>query len=455
MYDIVFLGGGPAGYEGAIYSSKMGFKTAVVEKDKLGGTCLQRGCVPTKALLHMVKGIKIIKNISKYGIRIDNYEIDIEYIKKYKNRVVGKLTKGIEFLFKKNNIDLISGEGKVINKNTILINNEKEIKAKYIVVSTGSKPAELPFLKIDNQKVMDSTKALEIEVIPENMLVIGAGAVGLEIGLIYSYLGSKVDVVEIMDDILPGSDRELTSILKTELKKQKLNIMTSTKMTKVEEGEKLKVLFKNEKGEFENEYDLILLSAGRTPNTKGIFDESLTDIKIDKRGFIGVNKNLQTGIDNIFSCGDVVGAPLLAHKASHQAIAIVDFIKNNKEIDLKPIPAVVFTFPEFATIGFTEERAKEENIDYKVGKFPYSAGSRSNAIDQKQGLVKVIADKNNNIIGAHIVGEDSGELISVFSIAMANGVKLDNIKEVVFSHPTLSENLWEACGEASDFSIHI
>ncbi len=455
MYDVTFLGGGPAGYVGAIHASKIGLKTAVIEADKLGGTCLQRGCVPTKALLHLVKGIKTINNASKFGIKIDNYDIDLNYLKKYKTRVVNKLTKGIEFLFKKNGVDLINGYGKIINKNTIVVNESHEIKAKYIVISTGSKPAELPFLKIDNNRVIDSTRALELEVIPGKLLVIGAGAVGLEIGLIYNYLGSNVEVVEIMPDILPGSDKELTDILKSELKKQKIRIMTSTKLKRVLMEERIKAVFEHEEKEFENEYDLILLSAGRIPDTDNIFSDSFNLIKRDKRGFILVNNNLQTNIENIFACGDVVGNPLLAHKASHQAIAIADFIKYEKPIELKPIPGVVFTFPEFSSIGLTEEKVKEQGINYIVGRFPYSAGSRSNAIDQKQGLVKVISDDKGFILGAHIVGEDAGELISVFSMAMANNIKLDNIKEVIFSHPTLSENLWEACGEAGDFSIHI
>lgn len=457
MYDIIFIGGGPGGYEGAIAAAKKNLKTAVIEKYKLGGTCLQWGCVPTKALLHTVKTLKTLKSSEKSGIKVENIHIDLDAISKNKNRVVSKLTKGIETLFKQNNVELFEGTGKITAPDTVTVNGEKELKAKHIVIATGSTGAELPFLKVDGNIIINSDHALELSEIPEKMLVVGAGAVGLELGLVYNYLGSQVTVVEIMDQILPGMDTELTEILKNELKKQKMKIHTSTAASNPVINSDAKTIgldFKQGDKEWKDEFSKVLLSVGRLPNTKGVFDDSL-DIKTDRRGFIEVNENLQTGVPSIFACGDVVGNPLLAHKASHQAIAIVDFINGGKAVAHHPVPGAVFTFPEFASIGLTEAEARAKGIEIKIGRFPYSAGSRSNAIDEKVGLVKVIADTDGSLIGAHIVGAEAGELMPILNYAVLKKMKAEEFKEMTFIHPTLSENIWEAVGEISGASIHI
>jgi dihydrolipoamide dehydrogenase len=456
-YDIVFVGGGPAGYEGAIAAGKLGLKAAVVEMDKPGGTCLQRGCIPSKALLHTVKYIKQFKSAAKAGVKVENYSVDINAVLKQKNRVVTKNTKGIELLFKQYNVELFTGKGKVTAADTVTIDGEKELKAHHIVISTGSVPAELPFLKIDNNYVISSDKALDLEEIPEKLLVIGAGAIGLEMAVIYSYLGSAVTVVEIMDHILPGTDIEVAGILMNELKKQKIKIHTATAASNptIDEQEKtITFAFKAGEKEWQDSFSKVLLSVGRTPLTKDAFDESL-DIQLDKRGFIKVNENLQTGIPSIFACGDVVGQPLLAHKASHQAIAIVDYIHERKDIEHHPIPGAVYTFPELASVGLSEEQANEQGIKIKIGRFPYAAGSRANAIDEKAGLIKVIADETGTIIGAHIVGCGADELMPILNYAVTNKLKTHAFKDMVFIHPTLSEGIWEAVGEIAGFSIHI
>ncbi|MCU0285760.1 MAG: dihydrolipoyl dehydrogenase [Acidobacteria bacterium] len=462
MYDIIFIGGGPGGYEGAIAAGKKGLKTAVVEMEKVGGTCLQWGCVPTKALLHNVKLIKQIKNGAKAGINVENIHIDIDALAKNKERVVSKLTKGIETLFKQYNVELIQGRGKITAPDTVLVNNQQELKSKHIVIATGSIGAELPFLKVDGEYVIDSNIALELKKVPEKLLVVGAGAVGLELGLVYSYLGSQVTVVEIMDQILPGMDTELSEILKNELKKQKMKIHTATGASNPlinPETKTIRLDFKPVNPgpkEWQEEFSHVLLAVGRKPNTVGIIDESAQlGIQMDKRGFIIVNENLQTAAQNIFACGDVVGNPLLAHKASHQAMAIVDFIKEGKPIVHHPVPGAVFTFPEFASIGLTEAEAKSRGMNIKVGRFPYSAGSRSNAIDEKAGMVKVIADEDHRLIGAHIVGAEAGELMPILNYAVTKGMKAEEFKEMTFIHPTLCENIWEAVGEISGTSIHI
>lgn len=456
-YDVVFLGGGPGGYEGAISAGKRGLKTAVVEMDKPGGTCLQRGCIPTKTLLHNVKGIKQVKSLGKSGVSFGDLDINVEKINKQKVRVISKLTKGIELLFKENNVDVFFGRGKVISKDTILIDEKDEIKGDKIIIATGSVPADLPFLKPDGNYIINSDIALDLSFIPEKLLVVGAGAIGVEMAVIYSYLGSSVTVVEVLDHIIPGSDSEISEILKKELGKQKIKIHTATFVSDpIIEAEKntIKLKFKNDKKEWEEEFSNVLLAVGRKPNSSDVFSDNL-NINLDKRGFIKVDENLKTDEDNIFACGDVIGDPLLAHKASHQAIAIVDFIKTGEKIVHHPIPGAVFTFPEFASVGITEDFAKEKNMNIKVGKFPYSAGSRSNAIDDKSGLVKIISDADNVLLGAHIVGSEAGELMPILSFAIAKKMRADEFKELICIHPTLSENVWEALGEIGGFSIHI
>jgi dihydrolipoamide dehydrogenase len=453
-FDLLFIGAGPAGYEGAIAAAKKGLKAAVVEMDLPGGTCLQRGCIPTKAILHSVKAIKQINDFAKIGIHVEKFQVSLDEIKRRKVRIVAKQTRGIELLFKQNNVQLIKGKAQIISANKILIDGQKEISASHIVIATGSKAAELPFLKWDGQKIINSDNLLELESVPETMLVIGAGAVGLEWALIYSYLGSKVTVVEIMDTIIPETDKEIAEILKIELIKQNIAIHTATAISNPRIGEKVTLTFKKGDKFWDEEFAKVLLAVGRTPNSAGIYANGISD-QTDSKGFIKVSANLQTALPTIFACGDVIGPPLLAHKASHQAMAIVDFLVSGTAVPHHPQPAVIFTFPEMATVGITQEQAEKSNLQIKIGRFPYAAGSRANAIDEKSGLVKVIADKENTILGAHIVGAEAGELLPLMTYAVTRKLKCDEFKDLVFAHPTLGENLWEAMGEIANFSIHI
>jgi dihydrolipoamide dehydrogenase len=453
-HDLLFVGGGPAGYEGAIAAAKKGLKTAVVEMDLLGGTCLQRGCIPTKAILHSVKAVKQIGDFAKIGVHVEKYGVSLEEIERRKARIVSKQTRGIEILFKQHGIQLIKGRAHVTGANSVMVDGQKEVTASHIVVATGSRPAELPFLKWDGQQVVSSDELLKLDAVPETMLVIGAGAVGLEWALIYSYLGSKVTVVEIMETIVPGSDREIAAILKNELIKQNITIYTATAIGNPRRGEKLGLDFKKGDKEWQEEFHKVLLAVGRLPNTAGLFAPEL-GLTLDAKGFIPVSTNLETAIPGVFACGDVVGPPLLAHKASHQAMAIVDFIVENKPVAHHPQPAAIFTFPEMATIGLSEEQALLEKRKVFIGRFPYAAGSRANAIDEKMGLVKVLAAEDHTIVGAHIVGAEAGELLPLLTYAITRGLKADEFKDLVFIHPTLSESVWEALGEIGKFSIHI
>jgi dihydrolipoamide dehydrogenase len=453
-FDLLFIGAGPAGYEGAIAAAKKGMKTAVLEMDLPGGTCLQRGCIPTKAILHSVKAIKQINDFAKIGVHVEKFQVSLDEIRRRKVRIVSKQTRGIEMLFKQNSIQLIKGKARITGANHVTVDGQKEWSAGRLVVATGSRAAELPFLKRDGDKVLHSDDLLGLESIPETMLVVGAGAVGLEWALIYSYLGCKVMVVEVMDTVVPGTDREIAEILRIELVKQNIVIHTATSISDPQLGEKVRLTFKKSGQVWEEEFAKVLLAVGRVPNSTELFAADVP-VALDAKGFVPVSSNLQTVVPTIFACGDVVGAPLLAHKASHQALAIVDFLAHGTPVRPHPLPAAIFTFPEVATVGLTQEQAEREGRQFKIGRFPYAAGSRANAIDEKTGLVKIVADPDNVILGAHIIGAEAGELLPLLTYAVTRKLKCDEFRDLVFVHPTLSESLWEAMGEIAGFAIHL
>ncbi len=454
-YDLIVLGAGPGGYQGAIAAAKKGKKIAVLEKDKLGGTCLQRGCIPTKTIISSVKVIKTLREAQKFGVKIKDYEIDVGEISARSSRVVNKLTKGIEHLFKKNNIDLFLEEGRVISEKQVLLADGTKLEADHILLATGSSIAELPEIKIDHQLILGSDDLLQLKEIPESMLVVGAGAVGLEWALIYSFLGCKVTVVEILNQIVAGSDSEVARMMKNELQKNGLEVFTATTIKKLElkKDEVLATLQSDEK-EWQQSFKRVLLAVGRVPNSSAIFADGFTLSK-DKKGFLMVNQNLQTSSPSIFACGDLVGAPLLAHKASHQALEAVDFIFEKKPIQTHHYPAAIFTFPELATIGLTEDQARQEFGSILVSKFTYAASSRANASEEKSGLVKLIASKDHTLLGAHILGSEAAELLPLLTFAINEKLKAENFKNLIFIHPTLSENLWEALGMIGNFAIHL
>ncbi len=454
-HDILFVGGGPAGYEGAIVAAKKGLKAAVVEMDQLGGTCLQRGCIPTKAILHSVKAVKQINDFARIGVRVEKFQVSVEEIARRKERIVAKQTRGIELLFKQRGVQLIRGRGQVTGANAVVIDGQREVSSRHIVLATGSKPAELPFLRWDGRRVIGSDQLLRLDEVPASMLVIGAGAVGLEWALIYSYLGCKVTVAEIMETILPGTDPEISQVLRNELIKQGITLHTATAAgDPVVGAESVELTFRKGGQEWREAFAKVLLAVGRLPNTEGLLAPGL-GLALDARGFIPVSRDLETAIPGIYACGDVVGPPLLAHKASHQAMAVVEHIVSGRPVDHHPQPAAVFTFPEVATVGLSEAQALKEGLTPRIGRFPYAAGSRANAIDEKAGLVKVIAGEDGVLLGAHIVGAEAGELLPLLTYAVQRGLKAEEFRDLVFIHPTLSENLWEALGEVGGFSVHI
>ena len=456
QYDILFLGGGPAGYEGAVAAARNGLKTAVVEMGKPGGTCLHWGCIPTKAILSSLKILKMAKSASKLGIRMEEPTPDPVAIPKNRTRVVSRPHKGIEHLFKTHGVDHLIGRGTVTGPHSVRVGGHGEVTARNIVLATGSVPAELPFLKRDGKLVLNSDDALKLETVPERLLVVGAGAIGLEMGLIYRYLGSKVTVVEIMPQVVPGSETELADILAGELKKQGLTLHLGTTLTDpvvdAEKGE-VRVSLKTGDKTREETYDRVLLAVGRRPYTEGAFESSV-GITLGKRGFVEVNERLQTAVPSIFACGDVIGEPLLAHKASHEAIAIAEWLAHGRPVVHRPVPGAVFTWPELASVGLTEAQAREQGHEVTVGRFAYAAGSRSNAVGEIAGMVKVVGDGEHRLLGAHVVGAEAGELMPLLTWGVTQRMKAEAFKEMIFIHPTLSENVLEALGSLGGFAIH-
>ncbi len=455
-YDIIFLGGGPAGYEGAVAAAKLGLKTAVVEKEKPGGTCLHWGCIPTKALLHPLKAVKSFKDLARAGLTVKGYELETDKLNKYKERVVSKLAKGIELLFREHGVNLVCGIGRLTAPGKVTVEGIGELSARNVVLCTGSEPAELPFLRVDGERVINSDQALELGTVPARLLIVGAGAIGLEMAVIYNSLGSSVTVVEVLDHVVPGSDAELADMLQAELKKQKISVRTSTVLSDPvldEMGGGVAVTLSREGASTVERFDKILLAVGRKPRSRGIADETL-GLVIDKRGFVEVDDQLQTGIPGVYACGDLIGQPLLAHKASHEAMAIARKIATGEPVTRHPVPGAVFTFPEFASIGLTESQARERYEQIRVGRFAYAAGSRSNAIDEKNGLVKVISDENGVLVGAHILGAEAGELMPLLNYAVTRKLKADEFRDLITIHPTLSENVWEAVAQIGGFSVH-
>lgn len=465
-YDICIIGGGPGGYVAAIKASQLGFKTVCIEKrGSLGGTCLNVGCIPSKALLnssHKYEEAKL--HFADYGVMVDNVRFDLPKMMKQKDEAVKGLTQGIEYLFKKNKVDYIKGWGKFETNETIAIDlNEggtQQIKSKHTIIATGSEPSPLPggALEIDENRVVSSTGALKLPEVPKKMILIGGGVIGLEMGSVYSRLGTEVTVVEFMDRIMPGFDKEISKTFTAILKKRGFKFMFGTKVIggdvkadsvtlKLEsvDGKKLEDLTA----------DYVLVATGRRPYTSGLGLEKI-GIKTDKMGRIDVDDHLATSVSNVYAIGDVIKGPMLAHKAEEEGIAIVESLKGlGGHVNYAAIPGVVYTHPEIATVGKTEEELIAAGIKYKVGRFPFSANSRARTNNEPEGLVKILADaETDKILGAHIIGNSAGEIIAEAVIGMEYGASSEDLARTCHAHPTLSEAFKEACMSTYDKPIH-
>ena len=464
-FDVLVIGSGPGGYVSAIRCAQLGMKTAIVEKyNTMGGTCLNVGCIPSKALLDSSHHFEeATKNFSNHGINIKG-EISLDFNKMIsrKNDVVSQTTKGIEFLMNKNNIKVYNGFGSFVDKNKVkVVSNDSEIilDSKNIIIATGSKPASLPFVTIDKQRIISSTEALKLKEIPKHLIIIGGGVIGLELGQVYKRLGAEVSIIEYMDKIIPTMDSGLSKELTKVFKKQKFKIYTSHKVTAVERvDDDVRVKAEDKSGklvEFNGDYCLV--SIGRSAYTDGLNLEAI-GLETTDRGQIKVNDYLQTKHTNIYAIGDVVSGAMLAHKAEEEGVFVAEIISGQKpHIDYNLIPGVVYTWPEVASVGKTEDYLKENNIEYKVGQFPMRALGRSRASSDLDGFVKILADKNTDeIIGVHMIGARCADLISEAVVAMEYRASAEDIARISHAHPTYSEAIKEAALAATENrALHI
>ena len=461
-FDVTVIGGGPGGYVCAIRLSQLGLKTACIEsRGSLGGTCLNVGCIPSKSLLNLSENFHKAKNFEKIGIEIGEIKLNLGKMMKNKEKAVTVLTKGIEFLFKKNKVSYFKGFGSFVSDKKIKIKGsdgkESEIEGENIIIATGSEPSKMPNINFDEERIVSSTGALSLKKVPKKMIVIGGGYIGLEMGSVWSRLGSDVHVIEFLDHITPGMDKEISNEFMKILKKQNIKFHMSTKVEKItKKGENVEIETSNIKGEkSSHDCDVALISIGRKAFTDKLNLEKI-NLKTDEKGRVKVDKNFKTDKKNIFAIGDVIQGPMLAHKAEEEGIAVAEIIAGQSgHVNYDLIPGVIYTSPEVATIGKTEEQLKKQNISYKIGKFPFMANSRAKAIDEPEGFVKILADNSTDkVLGVHIIGPHAGEMIAEMAVAMEFGASSEDIARTCHAHPTFSEAIKEAALSVDKRQIH-
>ena len=461
-FQAVVIGGGPGGYVCAIRLSQLGLKTACIEsRGSLGGTCLNVGCIPSKSLLNLSEEFHKVKGLANKGIEVGDVKLNLDKMMKSKDKAVTVLTKGVEFLFKKNKVTYFKGYGSFKSQNEILIkdNESKEtiIQSEKTIIATGSVATSLPGIEIDEQKIVSSTGALKLEKVPNKMVVVGGGYIGLEMGSVWSRLGAEVEVVEFLDHITPGMDKEISSEFMKILKKQGIKFNMQNKVETIKKNKSGVVVCTVDKEGNKNNFesDVVLISVGRKANTEGLNLETI-GVELDDRKRIKTDKSFKTNLENIYAIGDVISGPMLAHKAEDEGIAVAENIAGQSgHVNYDTIPGVVYTTPEVAAIGKTEEQLKDSKMKYKVGKFSFMANSRAKAIDDAEGFVKILADeKTDKVLGAHIIGPHAGELIAEIGVAMEFGASSEDIARTCHAHPTFSEAVKEAALSVDKRAIH-
>ncbi len=453
-YDLIVIGSGPGGYVAAIRASQLGMKTGVVEMAELGGICLNWGCIPTKALLKSAEVFDYIKHAEEFGIKVTGAKPDFAAMVKRSREVANGMSKGVQFLFKKNNIDVIRGTGKVMPNKKVLVKDESgkstEYTASHIMIATGGRSKELPALKIDNEKIIGYRKAMVLEKLPESMVIVGSGAIGTEFASFYHSLGTKVTLVEFLPNIVPVEDEEVSKQLERIFKKEGITVMTSSEVTSVDtKGKKCKVTIKTKKGEEKIEADIVLSAVGIATNLEGIGLEEV-GIKLDKDK-IHVDDYYQTNVPGYYAIGDIVKGPALAHVASAEGIICVENIAglNPEPMNYNNIPGCTYCHPEIASVGFTEKAAKEAGYEIKVGKFPFSASGKASAAGAKEGFIKVIFDaRYGEWLGAHFIGANVTEMIAEVVVARKLETTGHEIIKAVHPHPTMSEAIMHAAAAA-------
>ncbi|MEO8576549.1 MAG: dihydrolipoyl dehydrogenase [Gemmatimonadales bacterium] len=461
--DVVVIGGGPGGYVAAIRAAQLGLNTVCVEMDKtLGGTCVNVGCIPSKALLTSSEHYEFARlHAAEHGVKIDGLSADLATMLKRKDSVVLQNTKGIEFLFKKNKIEWAKGRGTLKPGNVVEVagsdGTTTSYQAKNVIIATGSVPIELPFLKFDEERVLSNIGALIIPEVPKHLIVVGGGVIGLELGSVWRRLGAKVTVVELFPTILPGNDAEIIKEADKIFRKQGLEIRTGTKVVSAKrDGDKVTVDVERDGAKETLEADYVLVSVGRKPSLPGI-DAAALGLGLGKRGEIAVDAQMKTNLPNVYAIGDAVGGKLLAHKAEEEGVIAAEVIAgHHAHMDYKSMPSVVYTWPEIATVGLAEHEVKESGREYKVGKFPFSANGRARTMAETNGFVKFIADaKTDELLGCHIIGANASDLIQEVVLAFEYRGSSEDIGITVHSHPTLSETVKEAALGVLGRSLHI
>ena len=461
-FDLIVIGSGPGGYVCAIRAAQLGFKTACVEKEKtLGGTCLNVGCIPSKALLESSHHYhRLLHEFKDHGISATSPKMNVSKMIERKAGVVSSITKGVEFLFKKNKVTSFEGLGSFVSQNEIKVTSSagksQTLRGKNIIIATGSSPIELPFAPFDHKTIIDSEDALKLSSVPKSLAVVGGGVIGLELGSVWSRLGAKVSTYEYNDKILGATDRKISSLMQRILEKQGLSFNLKTQVKAIKKsGKGAEITFvKNEKEET-LKVDKVLVAVGRKPNTEGLNLEAV-GLKTNKRGQIETGDHYTTNVKGIYAIGDVIKGPMLAHKASDEGIALAEHIAGRfSHVNYRAIPSVVYTSPELACVGMSEEECKEKGVSYKTGQFNFKANGRAKAMGEEEGLVKMIADsETDKLLGVHIIGPNASELISEAVIAFEYGASAEDIARSVHAHPTLAESLKEAALDVDKRAIH-
>ena len=462
-FDVIVIGGGPGGYVCAIRSAQLGLKTACVEsRGTLGGTCLNVGCIPSKSLLNLSENFhKAKKDFFNQGIEVSDVKLNIEKMMKNKNKSVQILTKGVEFLFKKNKVTYLKGKGVIFSPTSVVVYDQgkkSSYNAKNIVIATGSSPTSLPQVKIDEKNIISSTAALSLNSVPKSLLVVGGGYIGLEMGSVWKRLGAEVTVIENLPFITPGMDREISDEFQKILVKQGIKFKLNSKVLSVQDlGSEVKVEYQSNERNIKETItcDKVLIAVGRKPYTEGL---NLVKVGVskDEKGRIKVNNKFQTSVKNIYAIGDVIDGPMLAHKAEEEGIAVAESLAGQSgHVNYDVIPGVIYTSPEVAYVGKSEEQLKNEGISYKVGKFPFLANSRAKVNNETEGFVKILADgKSDRVLGVHIIGPHCGDMIAEMALAMEFGASAEDIARTCHAHPTHTEAIKEAALAVDKRPIH-
>lgn len=457
-FDLIVIGGGPGGYVAAIRASQMGLKTALVEREHVGGTCLNRGCIPTKALLHASEILWSINNCSDIGIEVENIKVDIKKVYEKKDKIVKKLRSGIEYLLKNNNITVFKGEGCFIDKNTIKVSGAENsiLSGKNVIIATGSVPSVPPIPGADSGSVQTSDNILSLDgELPKSIAIIGGGVIGIEIATIFSDFGSQITIIEMMEHILPGIDVEVSGILRKNLEKKGIKIYTDSKVKSIEGNPKKVCSFEQSGQSHSIESDAVLVSAGRRPYTQGLNIEAL-GIK-QTRGFIQVDKNMETSIPGVYAIGDVIGGIQLAHVASSEGICAVESIAGKEsKINKNLVPSCIYSRPEISCIGMTEQEALSKGYRIRIGKFPMSANGKSMIMGETEGMVKLITEeKTGEVIGAHIIGARATDMIGEIAALMNAEGTIEELSQTIHPHPTVCETIMEAAHDVDGLCVHI